>query len=57
MISYNSNNQVENSKYNTSSINFETSKLNYSKSRFNYYMINPKKKIFPVKKKNSKQNF
>ena len=54
MISYNSNNQVENSKYNTSSINFETSKLNYSKSRFNYYMINPKKKIFPVKKKDFK---
>ena len=54
MISYNSNNQVENSKYNTSLINFETSKLNSSKSRFNYYVINPKRKNFSVRKKEFK---
>ena len=54
MISYNSNNQVENSKYNTSLVNFETSKLNFSKSRFNYNMVNPRRKNFSVKKREVK---
>ena len=54
MISYNSNNQADNSKYNTSLINVETSRLNFSKSRFNYYVINPKRKNISVKKKEIK---
>ena len=54
MISYNSNNQADTSKNNTSLINLETSRLNYSKSRFNYYVINPKRKNVSVKKKEIK---
>ena len=54
MISYNSNNQADTSKYNTSLINIETSRLNFSKSRFNYYVINPKRKNGSVKKKEIK---